>query len=302
MDAYFKNISQKIKTELLKAKKHVKIQSAYFTDNELLKTLIELSTNNILVELIISDENSTMYNSTLDFFKFMQNGGLLYIANKCNKPNLLHNKYCVIDETTLITGSYNWTKNARNNFENIIILEEKNIIEKYSENFSYIKEHISTQINKLNNKNTIYSGFYEFDHKIGGFQSGNLICLAGLVNVGISEFLLSMAVKMQSLGYSLGYISSHTKVETIQKNILKIKHNIPIHEKNKKIKSDLIYNDNYYSNIFLKEINEQKSLEKICSELRFEKVDFIIIDNLNYLLRAENWGGHVWSDTKSNKL
>jgi phosphatidylserine/phosphatidylglycerophosphate/cardiolipin synthase-like enzyme len=34
---------------------------------------------------------------------------------------LMHNKFCVIDYNTVITGSYNWSYKAENNFENIII-------------------------------------------------------------------------------------------------------------------------------------------------------------------------------------
>lgn len=34
---------------------------------------------------------------------------------------LMHNKFCVIDYSTVITGSYNWSYKAENNFENVII-------------------------------------------------------------------------------------------------------------------------------------------------------------------------------------
>src|SRR5690606_4629403 len=34
---------------------------------------------------------------------------------------LMHNKYCVIDYNTVITGSYNWSYKAESNFENVII-------------------------------------------------------------------------------------------------------------------------------------------------------------------------------------
>ena len=40
-----------------------------------------------------------------------------------NKGSLMHNKYAVIDENIVITGSFNWTNKAVNvNHENIVII------------------------------------------------------------------------------------------------------------------------------------------------------------------------------------
>ena len=39
---------------------------------------------------------------------------------------MMHHKFCVIDKTLLITGSYNWTYNAEiSNAENILILRNE---------------------------------------------------------------------------------------------------------------------------------------------------------------------------------
>ncbi|MBT3720097.1 hypothetical protein HN789_05145 [archaeon] len=51
-------------------------------------------------------------------------------------PYTMHHKVFIIDNKTIITGSYNPTKNANeNNDENILIIHDKNIAKKYLEEF-----------------------------------------------------------------------------------------------------------------------------------------------------------------------
>lgn len=48
----------------------------------------------------------------------------------------MHNKYCIIDEKILITGSYNWTIKATTlNRENILIIEDEATAKAYKDNF-----------------------------------------------------------------------------------------------------------------------------------------------------------------------
>ncbi len=51
----------------------------------------------------------------------------------------MHHKVFIIDEKIVITGSYNPTKNANeNNDENLLIIHDKKIAEKYLEEFNYV--------------------------------------------------------------------------------------------------------------------------------------------------------------------
>ena len=48
-------------------------------------------------------------------------------ANVCAYPyeegdQLMHHKFCVIDRSTVITGSYNWSFRAQENEENITVI------------------------------------------------------------------------------------------------------------------------------------------------------------------------------------
>jgi hypothetical protein len=44
------------------------------------------------------------------------------VGDKRKKSAIMHNKFCVIDGATVITGSYNWSKQAQENWENITII------------------------------------------------------------------------------------------------------------------------------------------------------------------------------------
>jgi len=58
----------------------------------------------------------------------------------------MHNKFCVIDNQTIISGSYNWTINANSNDENITILYDKLTAELYTQEFRRIKEINSSNV------------------------------------------------------------------------------------------------------------------------------------------------------------
>jgi phosphatidylserine/phosphatidylglycerophosphate/cardiolipin synthase-like enzyme len=60
-----------------------------------------------------------------------------------SKHAIAHNKIMIIDRTTVITGSFNFTKSAEEkNAENLLILKgNKSLVEKYIENFEMHKEH-----------------------------------------------------------------------------------------------------------------------------------------------------------------
>jgi len=51
----------------------------------------------------------------------------------------MHNKFAVIDQRIVITGSYNWTTNAtQNNDENLIIITSRDAAAKYNVEFERI--------------------------------------------------------------------------------------------------------------------------------------------------------------------
>ena len=49
----------------------------------------------------------------------------------------MHNKFMIVDQTFLVTGSFNWTFQAgKSNQENVIVVDGSYYIDKYHKEFS----------------------------------------------------------------------------------------------------------------------------------------------------------------------
>ncbi len=56
----------------------------------------------------------------------------------------MHHKVLIIDEETVITGSFNPTKNGdEGNDENVLIIHDKEIAKKFLGEFNYLKKKFS---------------------------------------------------------------------------------------------------------------------------------------------------------------
>ncbi|MBT4646993.1 molecular chaperone DnaJ [archaeon] len=63
------------------------------------------------------------------------------MTNTDSDTELMHNKFCVIDHCNVITGSYNWSYKAKNNFENIVVTNNDTILaEQFIFEFNKIRQ------------------------------------------------------------------------------------------------------------------------------------------------------------------
>lgn len=108
-------IQNAIQKELFGAKKSIKIAVAWFTNELLLQPLILKLQTGVNVEIILNDDNiNNRGESSLDFTPFLEVGGILRWNTS---KQLLHEKFCIIDDHIVISGSYNWTNKAEYNDE-----------------------------------------------------------------------------------------------------------------------------------------------------------------------------------------
>ena len=83
-----------------------------------------------------------IHNETLNQIKKAKESIYIIRKEKEGKMQDMHNKYCVIDDKIVITGSFNWSFQAANyNFENIVVIESPEIAEKFKKQFFNIKKH-----------------------------------------------------------------------------------------------------------------------------------------------------------------
>lgn len=138
--AYFEKIHKQIAKRLNESSKSIFLAIAWLTDDKLFDILCDKARNGIDVQLLIAN-NDINKNSGIDFSKLEDSGGEIYwIGKNFTFAPLMHNKFCIIDNSVLIFGSYNWTKKARSNNESItIIKDDENLLLDYNQEFLKIK-------------------------------------------------------------------------------------------------------------------------------------------------------------------
>ena len=118
-EAVFENIAERIVSEIDKAQNSIFIAVAWFTNRNIFYVLQRKAKEGCQINLMYSadhiNENSSI---NFDLLK-TKNSNVFPIGDGVH--DLMHNKFCVIDHCTGITGSYNWSNKAESNHENITI-------------------------------------------------------------------------------------------------------------------------------------------------------------------------------------
>jgi phosphatidylserine/phosphatidylglycerophosphate/cardiolipin synthase-like enzyme len=141
VDVYFSpdgGCTDAIVREIDQAKKEILVQAYSFTSKPIAKALVDARKRGINIVVVLDKSQRTEKYSSADF---LANSGLpTYIDSQ---HSIAHSKLILIDRTTLITGSFNFTKAAEyNNAENLLILKgNRSLVERYIRNFQEHKNH-----------------------------------------------------------------------------------------------------------------------------------------------------------------
>ena len=122
-----------ILARLRAAGKEVLVAAFVLTDPEILKALIQAKERGVRVRVVLESRNLT--SSKVASQGEHREEGLLRAGIDVRKdanPYTLHDKVMVIDETWVITGSYNFSNNAwRSNNENLLVLKSPELAQRY---------------------------------------------------------------------------------------------------------------------------------------------------------------------------
>lgn len=122
VEHYSHKIQNVIQKELFKAQKSIKIAVAWFTNDLLFQPLLLKLQAGVSVELILNkDDINYSTENEIDFNAFVEAGGALHWNRT---KTLMHEKFCIIDDSVVIYGSYNWTNKAEYNDESIAVSKE----------------------------------------------------------------------------------------------------------------------------------------------------------------------------------
>ncbi len=121
----------KLSKELQKARKSIYFMIFSFTAKDIAIDLVIKNLEGLKISGVVEKTQISKYSA----YHFLRKNDVDIIKDK-NKYNL-HHKVFIIDNKTVITGSFNPSKNANTrNDENIIIIENKEIAEQFIEEYT----------------------------------------------------------------------------------------------------------------------------------------------------------------------
>lgn len=128
-EAYFDNIANEIIAKLDKALVSIHVCIAWFTNQRIADKLVEKFNEGVDVKVVSFKDHTNA--------KFGVNiGSIPHKEVRGSRGGTMHDKFCVIDNQVVITGSYNWSENAENkNDENAAVMYDNDNASKYSVEF-----------------------------------------------------------------------------------------------------------------------------------------------------------------------
>lgn len=104
-NVHFNAIESKILFALDEAKATIDLCIAWFTDDKLRDKLLEKQNEGCVVRVI-------RYKDGVNKSKGVDLEGIEHIEIRGERYGIMHRKFCIIDNQTVLDGSYNWTINA----------------------------------------------------------------------------------------------------------------------------------------------------------------------------------------------
>lgn len=117
--------------QLISANQQISICVFTISDNIIVDQIIKCHRNGLDVKIITDNDKS--FDMGSDIMHLEKQGVPVKVDDTRHH---MHHKFMVIDQSLVITGSYNWTRSAAEyNHENIVLLQGSKIIKSYNEEF-----------------------------------------------------------------------------------------------------------------------------------------------------------------------
>jgi phosphatidylserine/phosphatidylglycerophosphate/cardiolipin synthase-like enzyme len=115
------------------------------TNDDLAREIRNARSRGVQIRIISDDDLMSMQGSDI---RTMYEEGI-EVRVDLNPRAQMHHKFCVIDDYLLITGSFNWTKQAVNkNQENLVVLDDPFLAQLYTKEFDKMWEDFEPCIEK----------------------------------------------------------------------------------------------------------------------------------------------------------
>jgi len=126
-----------IVAEIAQAKESIFVQAYSFTSEPIIQAIIAAHRRGVHVEIILDKSQA---NDKRSGTAAVREAGIHTLID--SKHAIAHNKIMVIDQDTVVTGSFNFTKSAEEkNAENLLIVRSPELAKLYLENWKRHREH-----------------------------------------------------------------------------------------------------------------------------------------------------------------
>ena len=129
-----------IQATLSDAQSFVRFMAFQFTSEELADTLLDLASDGIqIVGILEARDADRSYSQS----SRLVSGGVTVLTD--GNPYIMHHKVIIVDDHTVILGSYNFTNNAEeNNDENVLIIHDPEVAAAFLAEFARLSQEAQT--------------------------------------------------------------------------------------------------------------------------------------------------------------
>jgi len=122
---------------LNEAKSTVLVQAYSFTSAPIARALVDAHRRGVKVDVLLDKSQRTEKYSSADF---VAHSGIPTSID--DRHAIAHNKIMVIDDRTVLTGSFNFTRaGEEHNAENLLVIRDVALAEKYAANWRSHRQH-----------------------------------------------------------------------------------------------------------------------------------------------------------------
>ncbi|HOJ30462.1 MAG TPA: phospholipase D-like domain-containing protein [bacterium] len=136
VEIYFSPVydcTQIIRNEIGKAQDNIKFAMFSFTSDSIAEEICRIGLKGVKIYGIFEGSQNPVSNE----YDFLKRFHFFNIKKDCFVENI-HDKFTVIDEKTVLTGSFNYTESARKNIETLIVIKRPDITALYSRRWKHL--------------------------------------------------------------------------------------------------------------------------------------------------------------------
>jgi phosphatidylserine/phosphatidylglycerophosphate/cardiolipin synthase-like enzyme len=127
-------VAKHVLQRLNEAKSNIRFMAFSYTADDIASAMSAQKQAGLVVQGVFEKQNAA--GSGAEFSKLKSGGVDVLMDGNCY---ILHHKVIIIDERTVITGSYNFTGSAeQDNDENLVIVDDRNLAQAYLEEFQRV--------------------------------------------------------------------------------------------------------------------------------------------------------------------